>query len=532
NLGKPRLSTYELTQSSWIRYESEATGKARSSFLLLGADGAFTVTLDYHPIDVASWCPKSDFRTGGHSLGGCHIPPAPPPYSPCVAHWSSFRRGLTCASQLAEWNQSAANGHLPLFFGTKAKKNNGVVFCLSVVPPSCPRPSVVAHGRGNLTETNRGSFSVGTVLQYSCDPGYVLDGYSTVNCTASGNWNAEPPRCIKKDVCQPPVEPENGGYNCHPSPCHSLTQDTVIEYFCDEGYILKGGYHFRTCENGEWNSPMLVSCHPVQGEDDHSTLPMPPLSIVALTASCVAFILLLVVLREQGALGQPPSMMVGGVQVSLPSYEEAVYGAGGSSVPPPESRVQIVLSEGPQAEVLEQAHTSSSFPSTSSSASSHHAETVLVHQVPSSSSSSPSWAAEQPGATAAPLHRWQSSDSSDQHSLLSLTSVDDYGDGEYTIAERSLSLCVESLFSLSSLARIHTPESFSPNTRHTATFPNATQTRCEPSLYYKGLRSVFTGTADAGVLSCSSSTHCTFFVGVQMISGTHPGENSKQMHSD
>lgn len=129
--------------------------------------------------------------------------------------------------------------------------------------------------------------------------------------------------------------------------------------------------------------------------------------------------------------GQPNSIMVEGVQVSLPSYEEAVYGAGGTSVPPPESRVQIVLSEGPQVEALneplEQAQTSYSFPSTSTAAPLCHAETVLVHQVPSSSS--PSWAAEQPGA-AAPLHRRQSSESSDQHSLLSVTSAEDYGDGE------------------------------------------------------------------------------------------------------
>ncbi|XP_067240039.1 sushi domain-containing protein 6 isoform X1 [Chanodichthys erythropterus] len=315
----------------------------------------------------------------------------------------------------------------------------------------CPRPSVVPHGRGNLTETNRGSFPVGTLLQYSCDPGYTLDGYSIITCTVSGHWSSDPPRCIKNDVCQPPSEPENGGYNCHPSPCHRLTQGTVIEYFCDEGYVLKGGYQFRTCDNGEWKSSMQISCHSVQGEEQHSTLPMPALSIVASTASSVALILLLVVLfvllqpklksfhhsrsREQGVSGQPTSIMVEGVQVSLPSYEEAVYGAGGTSVPPPESRVQIVLSEGPQAEglnePLEQAQTSYSFPSTSTAAPLCHAETVLVHQVPSSSSpsssSSHSWAAEQPGA-AAPLHRRQSSESSDQHSLLSVTSAEDYGD--------------------------------------------------------------------------------------------------------
>uniref|UniRef100_A0A8C1KL69 Sushi domain containing 6 n=1 Tax=Cyprinus carpio TaxID=7962 RepID=A0A8C1KL69_CYPCA len=302
-----------------------------------------------------------------------------------------------------------------------------LLLLLGVLPTGqasgCSRPSVVPHGHGNLTETNRGSFSVGTLLQYSCDPGYSLDGYSIITCTVSGHWSSDPPRCVKNDVCQPPSEPENGGYNCHPSPCHKLTQGTVIEYFCDEGYILKGGYHFRTCDNGEWKSPMQISCHSVQGEEQQSQLPMPALSIVASTASSVVLILLLVVLfvllqpklksfhhsrREQGVSGQPTSIMVEGVQVSLPSYEEAVYGAGGSSVPPPESRVQIVLSEGPQAEGLNEPF-----------------EQAQV--LSSSSSSSPSWAAEQPGA-AAPLHRRQSSESSDQHSLLSVTSPEDYGD--------------------------------------------------------------------------------------------------------
>lgn len=66
-------------------------------------------------------------------------------------------------------------------------------------PVGCPRPSVVPHGRGNLTETNRGSFSVGTLLQYSCDPGYTLDGYSIITCTVSGHWSSDPPRCVKND---------------------------------------------------------------------------------------------------------------------------------------------------------------------------------------------------------------------------------------------------------------------------------------------------------------------------------------------
>uniref|UniRef100_A0A4W5K4T4 Sushi domain containing 6 n=1 Tax=Hucho hucho TaxID=62062 RepID=A0A4W5K4T4_9TELE len=149
--------------------------------------------------------------------------------------------------------------------------------------------------------------------------------------------------------------------------------------------------------------------------------------------------------REQGVSGQPASMVVEGVQVALPSYEEAVYGSGGASLPPPpESRVQIVLSEGPQGaeggaegpSSRSQSHhhrdTELCLPSSSSS-SSRRAETVLVHQAPScSSSSSSSWVTEHGGgacggvAPLVTLARRRDSESSDQHSLLSVTSVDDF----------------------------------------------------------------------------------------------------------
>lgn len=61
-------------------------------------------------------------------------------------------------------------------------------------------------------------------------------------------------------VCQPPYQPENGGYACHPSPCGRLSHGTVIQYFCDEGYILKGDYKFRTCQYGKWDNLMPISC--------------------------------------------------------------------------------------------------------------------------------------------------------------------------------------------------------------------------------------------------------------------------------
>ncbi|KAM4522187.1 sushi domain-containing protein 6 [Odontesthes bonariensis] len=336
----------------------------------------------------------------------------------------------------------------------------------------CARPPGVQHGDLlNQTESNRGSFPPGSLLTYGCDPGYTADGPATIVCTSSGAWSHQPPSCLKINVCPPPTEPENGGYRCHPSPCHHLIHKTVIEYFCDEGYALKGDYKFLTCENGEWDRPMQISCRLTQDKEPISPIVIPALSIVMYTACPVALILLLVVVfvlvqpklksfhhsrREQAVSGQSCSIMVEGVQVTLPSYEEAVYGSSGpcsASGPPPsppppaappESRVPIVLSEGlPQGATGGQGssrtrhHRDLDFclPSTSSSSSSfssrRHAETVLVHQAPSSSScsSSSSWAREHPGgACAGPLPLRRDSESSDQHSLLSVTSTDEFSD--------------------------------------------------------------------------------------------------------
>ncbi|XP_033844305.1 sushi domain-containing protein 6-like [Periophthalmus magnuspinnatus] len=296
---------------------------------------------------------------------------------------------------------------------------------VNCVSQGCIRPFLVPHGSTNLTESNRGSFPVDTVLEYRCDPGYQPDGPSILTCTALKQWSSDPPRCIRSDVCQTPYQPDNGGYTCHPSPCTRFSHGTVIEYFCEEGYILKGDYKYLTCQYGEWDSPMQIGC--LREQDHDSTLPlgMPALSIVASTASSVALILLLVVLlvllqpklkslqrRDHGVSGQPVSIMVEGVQVTLPSYEEAVSGVSATTALNSESRVQIVLSES-QHDPVSQA--GSSRPSSFKQQQQHSEMDVYNLVPPSSPSSSPSsssWTLEHPGATADLLsHRRQSADS-------------------------------------------------------------------------------------------------------------------------
>nr|KAF6487755.1 sushi domain containing 6 [Rousettus aegyptiacus] len=227
-------------------------------------------------------------------------------------------------------------------------------------------------------------------------------------------------------VCSLPPEPENGGYVCHPRPCRDpLNSGSVIEYLCAEGYMLKD-------------------------KDTNTSLGVPTLSIVASTASSVALILLLVVLfvllqpklksfhhnrRDQGISGDQVSIMVDGVQVALPSYEEAVYGSSGHCVPPADPRVQIVLSEGsgpsgrngPREQQLQDQGACSSAggeeeaPGQSGLCEawgSRGSETVMVHQATTSS-----WVAGS-GNSQLAHKEVPDSENSDIQSLLSLTSED------------------------------------------------------------------------------------------------------------
>uniref|UniRef100_A0A8D1NY90 Sushi domain containing 6 n=1 Tax=Sus scrofa TaxID=9823 RepID=A0A8D1NY90_PIG len=185
-------------------------------------------------------------------------------------------------------------------------------------------------------------------------------------------------------------------------------------------------------------------------KDAHTSLGVPTLSIVASTASSVALILLLVVLfvllqpklksfhhsrRDQGVSGDQVSIMVDGVQVALPSYEEAVYGSSGHSVPPADPRVQIVLSEGsgpggrsgPREQQLQDQGACSSAggeeeaPGQSGLCEawgSRGSETVMVHQATTSS-----WVAGSGNSRVAHKEA-PDSENSDMQSLLSLTSED------------------------------------------------------------------------------------------------------------
>lgn len=149
--------------------------------------------------------------------------------------------------------------------------------------------------------------------------------------------------------------------------------------------------------------------------------------------------------RDQGVSGDQVSIMVDGVQVALPSYEEAVYGSSGHCMPPADPRVPIVLSEGagpsgrslPREQQGQGGYSSAGGEEEAAGQSglceawgSRGSETVMVHQATTSS-----WVAG--SGSSRPAHKEATdSENSDIQSLLSLTS-EEYTDGRWSVMNRN-----------------------------------------------------------------------------------------------
>ncbi|PNJ39436.1 sushi domain-containing protein 4 isoform X2 [Pongo pygmaeus] len=206
----------------------------------------------------------------------------------------------------------------------------------------CLRPLASSNGYVNISEFQT-SFPVGTVIYYRCFPGFKLDGSAYLECLHNLIWSSSPPRCLALEVCPLPPMVSHGDFVCHPRPCERYNHGTVVEFYCDPGYSLTSDYKYITCQYGEWFPSYQVYC--IKSEQTwpstHETL-LTTWKIVAFTATSVLLVLLLVILARmfqtkfkahfpprgppRSSSSDPDFVVVDGVPVMLPSYDEAVSG--------------------------------------------------------------------------------------------------------------------------------------------------------------------------------------------------------------
>uniref|UniRef100_A0A4W5M1A0 Sushi domain-containing protein n=1 Tax=Hucho hucho TaxID=62062 RepID=A0A4W5M1A0_9TELE len=111
------------------------------------------------------------------------------------------------------------------------------------VPAECEEPPSPDHGSVNVTDT-----SLGSLVKYSCEEGYELEGESVRQCVAGRKWSDVPPVC-RPISCGDPGDIDNGS-----AEGDSFLYLEVLRYECSSGFVLKGG-DTRTCKaDGNWDA--------------------------------------------------------------------------------------------------------------------------------------------------------------------------------------------------------------------------------------------------------------------------------------
>ncbi|XP_073916714.1 seizure 6-like protein isoform X2 [Castor canadensis] len=142
-------------------------------------------------------------------------------------------------------------------------------FCEKIM--YCSDPGEVAHSTRLISDP---VLLVGTTIQYSCNPGFVLEGSSLLTCysreTGTPIWTSRLPLCVPEEslACDNPGLPENGYqilYKRLYLPGEALT------FMCYEGFQLAGEVTIR-CVLGRpshWNGPLPV-CKVNQDSFEHA----------------------------------------------------------------------------------------------------------------------------------------------------------------------------------------------------------------------------------------------------------------------
>ena len=120
-------------------------------------------------------------------------------------------------------------------------------------------PEISSNGMVSFNSTVEGSMA-----NYTCDEGYILDGVVQRTCEENGQWSGDVPQCQRKLIsitmiiasieiclavnCGSPLIPTNGGIIAP-----STTFGSVMTHTCDSGFVLCGENN-RTCQsNRSWS---------------------------------------------------------------------------------------------------------------------------------------------------------------------------------------------------------------------------------------------------------------------------------------
>ncbi|KAH0502555.1 CUB and sushi domain-containing protein 3 [Microtus ochrogaster] len=122
--------------------------------------------------------------------------------------------------------------------------------CLQPTRTSCDNPGVPRHGSQN----NTFGFQVGSVVQFHCKKGHLLQGSTTRTCLSDLTWSGIQPECIPHN-CKQPESPAHANVVGMDLPSHGYT----LIYTCQPGFFLAGGTEHRVCRSDNtWTGKVPV----------------------------------------------------------------------------------------------------------------------------------------------------------------------------------------------------------------------------------------------------------------------------------
>ncbi|KFP35232.1 E-selectin, partial [Chlamydotis macqueenii] len=136
---------------------------------------------------------------------------------------------------------------------------------------TCPALKMPAHGAGNCSHPSV-ELTWGTTCEFTCEEGFALTGPATLQCGSSGAWDRQQPSCAAVR-CEAVAPPEEGFVTCDRAPA-DLTYRSRCDFHCSEGYVLDGPSSTECTAQGQWSEPVpkckVVQCEPLNSPEKGS----------------------------------------------------------------------------------------------------------------------------------------------------------------------------------------------------------------------------------------------------------------------
>ncbi|XP_065599964.1 P-selectin-like isoform X4 [Cyrtonyx montezumae] len=137
---------------------------------------------------------------------------------------------------------------------------------------TCPVLRAPEHGELNCSH-HHGNFTFGSTCDFSCQPGFELIGPDSCECTAMGIWTEDIPQC-KAITCSLLRAPKHGELNCSHL-YENFTFGSTCDFSCQPGFVLIGPQSHECTATGTWTGNtsqcQAISC-PVLDAPSHGHL--------------------------------------------------------------------------------------------------------------------------------------------------------------------------------------------------------------------------------------------------------------------